>query len=259
MARWYFWNEKRFSGVYENIYIRAVREDWFNIIFKMANEVNSMKTQRKMILDIGCGEGHTTKQVLDRVEGSYACDLLEPDKRALASAMTFLKLENNIGVCYPETLADFRTTKKYDVIFTSHTNYYWALDKKGFDSQLGKLLSMLKSDGKLIILTLPEESDHYNIMLKQIYPKFNYAQYIINFYKKLGLKVRFTKLRMRFFVGDILSTEKTFDLKSFYQFIHNTKHHPNEMECREFRGNIEKYHKSGYLDFKDYLIVVEPH
>ena len=256
MARWHFWGEKEFSNVYENIYIRSVMEDWFDIVLKIAKEISSTKKGKIQILDIGCGEGHTTKQILDRVKGDYVCDLLEPNENALSSAEAFLNPENNLGEIYPRTLATFKTNKKYEVAFTSHTNYYWALNEKDYCTQLKKLTDMLDKNGKLMILTLPEESDHYNVMLRQAYPSFNYAQYIINFYKKLGFDVKVKKLKMRMYIGDILTTKKFFDLKIFYRFIHNTDSYPSDSESREFLKKIQKYQKNSYLDFKDYLIIV---
>lgn len=257
MAKWHFWGEKEFSDVYENIYIRSVMEDWFSIIFEIVKEFRKVKkVGKKQILDIGSGEGHTTKQILDRLDENYECDLLEPNENALASAEAFLTPENNIGKSYPRTLATFKPDKKYDIVFTSHTNYYWAINQKDYDAQLTKLLSFLDKNGKLMILTLPEESDHYRIMLRQTYPSFNYAQYIISFYKKLGLNVKAKKLKMKMYMGDILSTKKFFDLKIFYRFIHNTDSFPSDKESREFLKKIQKYQKNKHLDFKDYLIVV---
>lgn len=257
MAQWHFWGEKEFSDVYENIYIRSMMEDWFNIVFEIVKQFSRViPNKRKTILDIGCGEGHTTKQILDRIKGNYVCDLLEPNKNALASAKAVLKPENNIGKTYSKTFAKFRPDKKYDIVFTSHTNYYWALNKKDYDNQLKKSIAFIKDKGKLMILTLPKASDHYKIMLKQTYPAFNYAEYIINFYKKLGLKVEVKKLKMRMYVGDILSTDKFFDLKTFYKFIHNTESYPNDKESKEFLKKIKKYQKNNYLDFQDYLIIV---
>lgn len=256
MAKWHFWGEKEFSDVYENIYIRGLMEDWFNIVFTIAKEINSLKAREKQILDIGCGEGHATKQMLDRINGKYICDLLEPNGNALNSAEAFLTPENNIGEIFPRTIATFKSNKKYDVVMTSHTNYYWALNLKDYNNQLNKLLTLIDKNGKLLILTLPEESDHYRIALKKIYPEFNYAKYIIQFYKNLGLKVGIKKLKMRLYVGDILSTKSYFDLKIFYQFIHNTDSYPNNSESKKFIKKIKKYQKAGYLDFKDYLIVI---
>lgn len=257
MAKWHFWGEKEFSDVYENIYIRALNEDWFDIVLEIVDKIDSVKVkEKKYILDVGCGEGHTTKQILDRINDNYVCDLLDPNENALTSAEAFLTPENNIGNLYPRSLATFKSKNKYDIIFTSHTNYYWALNERDYNKQLEKLLTFLKPNGKLLILTLPKESDHYKITLNQIYPEFNYAEYIINFYKKLGINVQVKTSKMRMFVGDILNTKKLFDLKIFYRFIHNTDSYPNDNQSKLFLENIKKYQKNNYLDFKDYLIVV---
>lgn len=256
MADWRFWDEKGFSNVYENIYIRCVRDDWYNIVSEFTKQINSLKKENQLLLDIGCGEGHTTKQILDRINGSYKCDLLEPDRNALSTAKAFLKQENNIGETFPISLAKFKPNKKYDIIFTSHTNYYWASNQKDYDIQLTRLTELLNKNGKLIILTLPENSEHYQIMLRDIYPRFNYAEYIINFYKEMSLKVDVEKLQMKMFVGDILSTDKRFELNTFYKFIHNTSTIPDAKESSEFLKKIQNYQKNNYLDFKDYLIVV---
>ncbi|MEO6536626.1 MAG: methyltransferase [Candidatus Paceibacterota bacterium] len=256
MAKWHFWGEKEFTDVYENIYVRSSVEDWFKIVDVMVAEINSQEANPKTILDVGCGEGHTTKQILDRLDGEYVCDLLEPDTNALVSAKAFLLPENTIGEVFPRALATFETEKRYDVIFTSHTNYYYALNEKDYRTQLAKLTALLAEDGKLVILTLPENSGHYRIMLRQIYPEFNYAEYITNFYKELGLKTEVKELTMRIFVGDILTTKSQFDLKIFYRFIHNTDSYPSDEEAATFLKKVESEQVGGYIDFKDHLIVI---
>jgi len=256
MAKWHFWGEKEFSDVYENIYIRSLVEDWFGVVFEVVKKINSLGTKKKQILDIGCGEGHTTKQILDRIDGEYICDLLDPNENALSSAEAFLTPENVVGEVFPRTLATFKPSKKYDVVFTSHTNYYWALNEKDYDTQLKKLSTFLNEKGKLMILTLPEESDHYRIAVRKIYPEFNYAQYIIKFYENLGLKVDVKKLKMRMYVGDILNNHNRFDLSIFYRFIHNTSEPPDNDEVQRFLITLKKFQKKGYLDFRDYLIII---
>lgn len=252
MTKWNFWGEKQFAEVYENIYIRALTEDWFGIVSGIVNEIEGGK-----ILDIGCGEGHTTKQILDRLEKDYSCDILEPNKKALRYAKDFLSKENNIGSIFPTTLSSLKTERRYDYIFTSHTNYYWASNKKEFDNQLSKIVELLKKNGRLLILTLPEESDHYNIAIKQVYPKFNYAEYISEFYKKQGASVEVKRFKMRMYVGDILRDKINFDLRNYYRFIHNTDKFPTNSEARKFLNNIKKYQNGGYLDFRDDLIVIK--
>jgi len=256
MAKWHFWGEKSFADVYENIYIRTKIEDWFKIVSFIVDEINKLEGKKK-ILEIGCGEGHTTKQLLDRIKGDYICGLLEPDKNALNIGKVFLKSENKIGEIYETTLAELKTNKKYDVVFTSHTNYYWAVNEKEYKEQLEKLTTLIKENGKIMILTLPEESDHYNIALRKIYPEYNYSQYILKFYKKIGLNVKVRRFKMRMFVGDILSTNNKFDLKTFYRFIHNTDSYPSDSESNKFLAKIKKYQKEDCLDFKDDLIMIE--
>ncbi|MDO8517151.1 MAG: methyltransferase domain-containing protein [Nanoarchaeota archaeon] len=252
MTEWFFWGDKKFLDVYGNIYLRTNVEDWFNIVKTIAKEFVGDD-----YLDIGCGEGHTTKQILDRISKKYVCDLIEPDKKALEYAKKYLRFENNIGKSFVSSLKNFKSYKKYDTIFTSHTNYYWAENVNDYDEQLRKLLSLLKEDGKLLILTLPEDSHHYRIMLKDVYPRFVFAEYIINFYKKLGLNVEVKKFNMNMFVGDILNTNSTYELKNFYRFIHNTKKSPTSAEEKKFLQKIEQNIKNGYLNFKDELIIIK--
>jgi len=252
MTQWYFWGDKQFADVYENIYIRTFVEDWFKIVLEIAKEIKG-----KLLLDVGCGEGHTTKQILDRIGDNIVCDLLEPNKVALTSAQNFLSFENNVGNVYVGTLSSFNPAKKYDTVFTSHTNYYWATDEKDYQKQLMKLTSLLKDKGRLLILTLPKNSDHYNIMLKKVYPDFVFSEYVADFYKKKGFSIKVEKCKMRMFVGDMLTNKHFFDLNNFYRFIHNVNDYPNKNESQTFLEKIKRFQKDSYLDFKDELIIVE--
>lgn len=252
MTEWQFWGDRQILSVYENIYLRTFVEDWFKIVEKVASEIKG-----NSILDLGCGEGHTTKQILDRINRKYDCDLLEPNKDALNSAKKFLSFENKIGKSFNSTLNKFHNSKKYDTVFTSHTNYYWAKTEEEFKKQLDKFMSLVKNGGRGLILTLPEESDHYKVMLKQVYPKFNYSEFIIKHYRTKGFKVKVVKFKMRMFIEDILTNNNTYDLKNFYKFIHNTPKFPTDLEAEKFLKKIKKFEKKGYLDFKDELIIIE--
>jgi len=251
MTEWVFWGDRQIVSVYGNIYLRTFVEDWFKIVETMAKEIKGEK-----LLDLGCGEGHTTKQILDRVKEKYICDLVEPNEFALNSAKSFLSFENKIGESYVDTLASFKPNKKYGTVFTSHTNYYWASDEQEYKKQLDKATSLLDKGGRLLILTLPKDSDHYTIMLKQVYPTFNYSEYISNHYKSKGFKVKIIRFKMRMFVGDMLTNGKFYEVNNFYRFIHNTDETPKKEESKKFLSKLKKYQKGGYLDFKDELIIV---
>jgi len=251
MTEWTFWGDRQIVSVYGNIYLRTFVEDWFKIVDKMAKEVKG-----ENLLDLGCGEGHTTKQILDRLKQKYICNLLEPNESALNSAKSFLSFENKIGESFVDTLSSFESSKKYDSIFTSHTNYYWANSEQEYKKQLDKVASLLNKRGRLLILTLPKDSDHYNIMLRQVYPPFNYAEYISDYYKSKGFKVKIIRFKMRMFVGDMLTNGNSYELNNFYKFIHNTGNFPSKEDSLKFLGKIKHYQKKGYLDFKDELIII---
>ena len=84
MTEWQFWGDRKILGVYENIYLRTFVEDWFKIVETLASKIKG-----ESILDLGCGEGHTTKQILDRLKQNYLCDLAEPNKSAIKSESYF--------------------------------------------------------------------------------------------------------------------------------------------------------------------------
>jgi len=251
MTEWTFWGDRQLVSVYGNIYLRTFIEDWFKIVDTFARELRG-----KIFLDIGCGEGHTTKQLLDRLHREHTCDLLEPNKEALLSAKSFLSFENKIGDSFVGNLSNFKPTKKYDSVFTSHTNYYWADNEVDYQKQLDKAISLVKSGGRLLILTLPEESDHYNVMLRQVYPTFNYSEYIREYYKQKGFEVKVIRFKMRMYVKDILTNKNHYELKNFFKFIHNVDNFPSEQESLEFLKKIKQFQKNGYLNFKDELIIV---
>jgi len=251
MTEWTFWGDRQIVSVYGNIYLRTFVEDWFKIVNTLSKSLRG-----KVFLDIGCGEGHTTKQVLDQLNKKYTCDLLEPNEKALLSAKSFLSFENNIGDSFTGTLLNFKPNKEYNSVFTSHTNYYWADNENEYKKQLDRAISLVKKGGRLLILTLPEESDHYNVMLRQVYPTFNYSEYIQEYYKQKGFEVKVIKFKMRMYIKDILTSKNHYELNNFFKFIHNVDNFPSEKESLEFLQKIKQFQKRGYLNFKDELIIV---
>lgn len=182
--------------------------------------------------------------------------MLETDKPALEKAKSFLQIENNPGELIHGGVDLLNFSEDYDVVYTSHTNYYWGANEEHFKLQLDNILNAVKKDGKLLILTLPEHSGHYKVMLYQIYPKFNYSEYIENYYKQKGCNVEIIEFKMRIYVGDILENSKEYDLAVFYKFIHNTNVYPEKDNLAEFRIRLEEFSENGYLNFKDHLIVI---
>ena len=255
MTHWPFWGEKRYADIYENIYIRTNMEDWHRIICEIASQL----TDKPDFLDIGCGEGHTTKQIADRIQTLHTFDILEPDADALAAATRFLMNENSLGIAFNTTLANLSTTKTYDAVISSHTNYYWSEDRDTYNQQLDKLITLLNPHGRLVLLTLPKESDHYNITINQVFPAHVYSSYITNYYLSKGLSVKTKRFEMRLFIGDILSTSKTYDLYNLYRFIHSTDNYPTTQVGQEFKEKIRQHEHENYLDFRDDLIIVEKH
>jgi len=65
---------------------------------------------------------------------------------ALANAKNFLSIENAIKESYNNTLMNFIPSKNYDICYTSHTNYYWALTQDDFNFQLDKLISIINDE-----------------------------------------------------------------------------------------------------------------
>jgi len=249
---WPFWSEKRFPASYENIYVRAFREDWFEITKAIAKELVS----QQKVLDVGSGEGHTTKQILDRIPNPYVCDLLEPNPDALATSIPFLKTENTTGKTYCTTLKDFNPEAVYDAVFTSHTNYYWATDEADYQEQLEKFVNLCKPGGKALILSLPSDSDFYKLSSRPLFPKFVFSEYLDDFYSKKGYQVKKRRFTMRFFVQDIIENPHLLDAKTFYRFVENTLNVPSDDQAKEFVKRIKHNAKNGYLDFKDELVLV---
>jgi hypothetical protein len=94
-------------------------------------------------------------------------------------------------------------------------------------------------------------------MIRQVYPTFNYSKYMADYYKKKGLNVKTIKLKMRMYVGDLLTNKSFYELNNFFKFIHNTDNSPSKEEASVFLKKIKTFQKKGYLDFRDELIIVE--
>ena len=165
---WVFWDQGNDRGPYEDVYSRTRREDWIRIVRFMVDQM----TGSKQILDIGSGDGHSTRQILERLRrknGGFLCDLLEPSEIALKQSLEFLS-GYPIGESFATEVAKFQTERRYDAMFTVHSNYYWAKDEDSYNQCLDQLMANLDTKGVLMVVTLPQDSDHYSVALIQRVP-----------------------------------------------------------------------------------------
>lgn len=252
-----FWRLDRttFEG-----YIRTRREDWFYAAEQIANQLNG----KKRILDIGSGDGHSTRQILAQTKGDYTCDLIEPDKEALSRSIRILK-ECNIGNTYPLLLADFLSKQKsqaYDAIYAIHTNYYWGAKKPSCQRQSRKryhgcLEGLLELTPNLLILTSSINSDYNLVVKKSPFPEWVSSEYLSDFYKKKKKDLEVTEIpcNMRFYVGDIFKDRIA--ATEVWKFFNNTEREPKKSELKRFLDKMHEIEIQGYINFRDVLIIAK--
>jgi hypothetical protein len=250
-----FWTPERrtFEG-----YMRTDRHDWFDAVRLIVNEIGTAKR----IIDIGSGDGHSTRQILARLQPEYLCDILEPDPQGIAHSRAILK-ECSVGEMHQETLHEFlrETRKQYDIAMAIHSNYYWGctdagqtkFDRRQYDECLGGLVKIAR---KVLILTVPEDSDYNSVMIKPPFPEWTGTEHLVEHYRTIGMQPRIEPCHMKFYTGDIGEDESA--AREVWKFFHNTERDPSRNELADFVSRAEAIQdERGNIDFKDELIVVE--
>lgn len=119
----------------------------------------------EQILDIGCGDGRLTLKLAEKApRGSV--DGIDPSPSMVALAKHSLLTETVSNVNFAiDSAENFRTEKKYDLI-TAFSSLHWV---RGQESALQNMVGALKPNGKILILTYPQESPYQRILEEIIY------------------------------------------------------------------------------------------
>ncbi|MEK6952178.1 MAG: hypothetical protein AABX29_04120, partial [Nanoarchaeota archaeon] len=91
-----FWEKPERSTC--EVYLRTHREDWFNAVETIASNLPN-----GILLDVGSGDLHSTRQILAQAPQITYCDVIEPDNAACKRAKNLAKY-CFIGKFYPTTL-----------------------------------------------------------------------------------------------------------------------------------------------------------
>jgi hypothetical protein len=274
-----FWSPERQTC---EIYLRTNRQDWFAAIDKIVEEIDTAKT----LIDVGSGDGHSTRQILARSLHHLEYDLLEPDSAALARSQL------NERTRFPTTLEQFlikhppqtkvtswqrikvkdwwfgddvydlvpletQTIPTYDAAIAIHSNYYWGIrngkhSQQQYKSCIDGLVSLAK---KTIIMTVPHDSEYHTVVQKNPFSDDVFAENIVAYATKQGYSTRVVPCGMRFYVGDCFKDSHA--ATELWRFFHNTQGDPKKDELTGFLSKLQETQRDGTIDFKDLLIVIE--
>jgi hypothetical protein len=110
--KWNIWGTN--ERIYEEVYLRCDRKNWHAVAKDMAKSIKGLR----YTADLGSGNGHSTRQVLDILNyNDYKCDLFEPDSIALEESkkLTALCNVNSFVNSGAKEIGELRN--KYDSIF----------------------------------------------------------------------------------------------------------------------------------------------
>lgn len=134
---------------------------------KLASILEKKLHDGSTILDIGTGNGEYLKLALSKLENlkGLKLGLVEPSDdltAQLEDRLRGLSATNNITVISSD-LQNFVSSEKFDVILMSHLFYH--IPRPIWAEQLTKALSLLKSNGTLIVV-LREKDDAYDFKME---------------------------------------------------------------------------------------------
>ncbi len=248
------------NNVTSEIYLNTNRRDWWKACEKVSKELDDART----LVDIGGGDGHTLWQIISRIKNLNLQKLLflEPSqigiKRAILRLSEFKQVQKNFKIGNLETnfkyLSNLFSKEKTDVLFAGHVNYYFGKSSK--KDTYEKCLEFLPTiANKVLIMTAPETSDYYKILNRNPFSEKVYSEYVVNFYKQKGFKVRKIKIPIRFFVAHIYNSES--EAKLLYKFFNDTQTEPSKDQLKVFKEKIKVHmSKIGEINFKDELLII---
>jgi len=115
------------------------------------------------ILDIGTGNGEYLKYALEKIKDSSNWDLtlIEPSDD-LATQLDSTFSERNTNIVHTD-FDSFSSNERFDIVLASHLFYH--IPKQSQTEQLTKMLSLLKTNGTLIIV-LRDRDDAYEFKMQ---------------------------------------------------------------------------------------------
>lgn len=256
---WWDWN------ITSEIYLNTERSDWWRACKTLAR----LMAQAKTIIDIGGGDGHTLWQILSvaKKNGSRIkkVTFIEPSRSALRLAGKRLKqlsipsLELIKGTLETVGSKIVNTTKKpYDCLYAGHVNYYFGKQSGGkynLQRYYESLELLPKIARTVIIMTAPQNSDYYKVVLHNPFTKHAYSEAVTAFYRSRKYKVRIIKTPVRFYVNHALESPE--EAVVLWKFFNDTERMPNNSEIKKFIKKLSiRKDRSGHINFKDQLLII---
>lgn len=219
--------------------------DWNVIIEHIAEQINNIKqNEPTSILDVGCGWGNNIKTIMDllliKTHIRNKLDVVEPSKAMKKLIAMLLKRYNEGGYLdlFYEELQFIK--KQYDCILFMHSSYYI---ENFFEILKWLFQEKLKKMGKIIILSLPSDSDFFLGENELILP--NTSDKISTVLQKNKIYFDKTRFNSRFTQPE-MSDEIV--LKTLYKFI--------TMNNVPYQNFIEFLNTNKIVDFKDEIITI---
>jgi len=178
---------KQASWVHQTTDVEALRKHLKTDTIRRANYVEKHFSTKTKILDIGCGYGFFSEEMINR-GWDINCLEISHDRRKIAEQITMQKIYN-FDVCKEGNIPDY-LTDKFDVIVAFQV-FEHILQPLEFLTGVKKLL---KPGGK-IILELPNRDDHM-LKISNGYLKFYYQKAHVSYFNSGDLKNIFSELQL---------------------------------------------------------------
>lgn len=246
---------------------RTDHTDWMTAVTDVVSKLirNTGTAQNIKILDIGAGDGLTTKQITDKLTEDYnykiIIDAIEPSRTAL-DIFCKQKFNKNVKVrstinspWVPEAVHD-----RYDLVFLVHSAYYLANTKEEYEQSINSILSSLTDTGICILFLNDKNSGFYKIAPNPAFDKWTYPEETGKIIRKTGHKIDSKRIMLRLFVGDLFNDDEK--LLNFWRYVLNNKNAKlNETEKNKLINKLRELSKEtrgNHILLKDDVLFVTP-